>query len=74
MKEVNAYTEQVNFLFDKGKPLVDGGRLDKTDVDGIEKTTNALSQRWNSVNDHLKERKRRQVYDHVAICVNKIVN
>ena len=60
---MNAYTEKVDFVFEEGKALVDEGRLDRADVDGIDKTTNALSQRWNSVNLNLAERKKRQVND-----------
>ena len=58
---MNTYKEKVDFVVEEGKALVDEGRLDKTDVDGIDKTTNALSQKWNSVNLHLAERQKRQV-------------
>ena len=55
--EVDAYKGQVDSLFDQGKLLVDGGHLDKMDVEGIGKTTKALSQHWTGINDHLQDRK-----------------
>ena len=50
---------RVDAFFQASKELVEGGRLDKTDVEGVDKTKNALAQRWNAVNDHLKERQRK---------------
>ena len=44
-----------------GKVLVDGGHLDKADTDGVEKTANALSQRWDAASKHLNERQHKWV-------------
>ena len=43
------------------KNLLDGGHLDKADTDGVEKTANALSQRWDAANKHLNERQHKWV-------------
>ena len=39
--------------------LVESSKLDKTDIDGVDKTKNALNTRWNAVNDHLKDRQQK---------------
>ena len=41
--------------------LVDGGHLDKADTDGVEKTANAMSQRWDVANKLLNERQNKWV-------------
>ena len=41
--------------------LVDGGHLYKADTDGVEKTANAMSQRWDAANKHLNERQNKWV-------------
>lgn len=59
MTEVDAYAPKVSLVLEEGKVAIDGGHLDKMDMEGIEKTTNALTQRWSEVNDHIKERRER---------------
>ena len=56
IKDVKACEPTVESLFADSQVLVDGRHLDKADINGVEKTSNALSQRWDAVNKHLNER------------------
>ena len=56
MKE---YEPKVNAMIQESQDLVDSSKLDKTDIDGVDKTKNALDSRWKAVNDHLKERQQK---------------
>ena len=57
--KVKDYQLTAESFFAESQEIVDVGHLDKTDIDGAEKTTNALSQRWNAVNKHVTERRER---------------
>ena len=41
------------------KELVEGGTLDKADLDGVAKTTNAIGQRWNDLDQHVHDRQKK---------------
>lgn len=59
IKEMKAYEPKVDAMVEESQELVESSRLDKTDIDGVDKTKNALSSRWKAVNDHLNERQRK---------------
>lgn len=59
IKEIKAYEPKVDAMVEESKELVESSRLDKTDIDGVDKTKNALNSRWKAVNDHLNERQRK---------------
>ena len=59
IKEMKAYESKVDAMVEESQELVESSRLDKTDIDGVDKTKNALSSRWKAVNDHLNERQRK---------------
>lgn len=59
MAQLQQNQPKVDALSNASKVLIDGGRLDKADVEGVEKTMNALSHRWNVVKDHVKERQKK---------------
>lgn len=59
IKEIKAYEPKVDAMVEESQELVESSRLDKTDIDGVDKTKNALSSRWKAVNDHLNERQRK---------------
>ena len=59
IKEMKAYEPKVDAMVEESQELVESSRLDKTDIDGVDKTKNALNSRWKAVNDHLNERKRK---------------
>ena len=61
LEDVKLYEPRVQGVSSDGKLLVDGGHLDKADTDGVEKTANALSQRWHAANKHLNERQHKWV-------------
>mgnify|MGYP001800065632 CR=1 FL=1 len=53
------YEPTVEEFFDESRELMESSRLDKTDVEGIEKTRNTLRRRWNEISDHLRDRQNR---------------
>lgn len=59
IKEMKAYEPKVDAMVEESQELVESSRLDKTDIDGVDKTKNALNSRWKAVNDHLNERQRK---------------
>lgn len=59
IKEIKAYEPKVDTMVEESQELVESSRLDKTDIDGVDKTKNALNSRWKAVNDHLNERQRK---------------
>ncbi|XP_020615403.1 dystonin-like isoform X2 [Orbicella faveolata] len=59
LNEVKEYEPKVNAMVQESQDLVDSSKLDKTDIDGVDKTKNALNSRWKAVNDHLKERQQK---------------
>ena len=59
LNEVKEYEPKVNAMVKESQDLVDNSKLDKTDIDGVDKTKNALNSRWKAVNDHLKERQQK---------------
>lgn len=59
IKEIKAYEPKVDAMIEESQELVESSRLDKTDIDGVDKTKNALNSRWKAVNDHLNERQRK---------------
>lgn len=59
IKEMKAYELKVDAMVEESQELVESSRLDKTDIDGVDKTKNALNSRWKAVNDHLNERQRK---------------
>lgn len=59
IKEIKAYEPKVDAMVEESQELVESSRLDKTDIDGFDKTKNALNSRWKAVNDHLNERQRK---------------
>ena len=59
IKEIKAYEPKVDAMLEESQELVESSRLDKTDIDGVDKTKNALNSRWKAVNDHLNERQRK---------------
>ena len=59
IKEMMAYEPKVDAMVEESQELVESSRLDKTDIDGVDKTKNALNSRWKAVNDHLNERQRK---------------
>lgn len=59
IKEMKAYEPKVDGMVEESQELVESSRLDKTDIDGVDKTKNALNSRWKAVNDHLNERQRK---------------
>lgn len=59
IKEIKAYEPKVDAMVEESQELVESSRLDKTDIDGVDKTKNALNSRWKAVNDHLNERQRK---------------
>lgn len=59
IKEMKAYEPNVDAMVEESQELVESSRLDKTDIDGVDKTKNALNSRWKAVNDHLNERQRK---------------
>ena len=59
VNEVKEYEPKVNAMVQESQDLVDSSKLDKTDIDGVDKTKNALNSRWKAVNDHLKERQQK---------------
>lgn len=59
IKEMKAYESKVDAMVEESQELVESSRLDKTDIDGVDKTKNALNSRWKAVNDHLNERQRK---------------
>lgn len=59
IKEMKAYEPKVEAMVEESQELVESSRLDKTDIDGVDKTKNALNSRWKAVNDHLNERQRK---------------
>ena len=59
LDEVKAYEPKVEAMLEESQELVESSKLDKTDIDGVDKTKTALSSRWKAVNDHLKERQRK---------------
>lgn len=59
IKEIKAYEPKIDAMVEESQELVESSRLDKTDIDGVDKTKNALNSRWKAVNDHLNERQRK---------------
>ena len=59
LNEVKEYEPKVNAMVQESQDLVDSNKLDKTDIDGVDKTKNALDTRWKAVNDHLKARQQK---------------
>ena len=59
MNKANDYESTMSTLPAESKEITDGGCLDKADMDGVEKTANALSQRWNAVDKYLEDRRKR---------------
>lgn len=59
LNEVKEYEPKVNAMVQESQDLVDSSKLDITDIDGVDKTKNALNSRWKAVNDHLKERQQK---------------
>ena len=59
LNEGMEYEPKVNAMVQESQDLVDSSKLDKTDIDGVDKTKNALNSRWKAVNDHLKERQQK---------------
>lgn len=59
LNEVKEYEPKVYAMVQESQELVDSSKLDKTDIDGVDKTKNALNSRWKAVNDHLKERQQK---------------
>ncbi|XP_067048762.1 dystrophin-like isoform X1 [Acropora muricata] len=56
LSEVKQYEPNVDAMFKDSQVLGDSSKLDKSDIDGVHKTKNALSTRWNAVNSHLINR------------------
>ena len=56
MKE---YEPKVEAMLQESQELVDSSKLDKADIDGVDKTKNALSSRWKAVKDHLNDRQQK---------------
>ena len=61
LAEVKDYQLHVNEFHEESRGLMESSRVDKDDVQGIEKTRNTLEIRWNAVNDHLRDRQNRCV-------------
>ena len=61
ISEVKQYEPKVDAMFIDSQVLGDSSRLDKSDIDGVHKTNNALSTRWNAVNSHLINRQQEWV-------------
>lgn len=59
LNEVKEYEPKVNAMVQESQDLVDSNKLDKTDIDGVDKTKNAFDTRWKAVNDHLKARQQK---------------
>ena len=59
LNEVKQYEPKVEAMLKDSQDLVESSKLDKTDIDGVDKTKNALSARWKDVNDHLNDRQRK---------------
>lgn len=59
MNEVKEYEPKVDAMLQESQDLVDSSKLDKADIDGVDKTKNALTSRWKAVNDHLKDRQQK---------------
>ena len=55
--EVQAYSPKVDRLFEDGRVLVESAKLDKADIEGIDKTTTVFTKRWSAVDHHLKDRR-----------------
>lgn len=55
------YEPKVQAMLKDSQDLVESSKLDKTDIDGVDKTKNALNTRWKAVNDHLKDREQKWV-------------
>ncbi|XP_068690393.1 utrophin-like [Montipora foliosa] len=58
LSEVQQYEPKVEAMLKDSQILVDNSNLDKTDIDGVDKTKSALNTRWNAVNDHLNNRQK----------------
>ena len=59
LNEVKQYEPKVEAMLKDSQDLVESSKLDKTDIDGVDKTKNALSSRWKDVDDHLNDRQRK---------------
>ena len=57
--EVKQYEPKVEAMLKDSQDLVESTKLDKTDIDGVDKTKTALNTRWKAVNDHLKDRQQK---------------
>ncbi|XP_048577507.1 dystrophin isoform X2 [Nematostella vectensis] len=55
-KEVAEYEPQAENVFTLSQQLLDSGRLDKADADGVEQTRVTLKGKWTSINKHISDR------------------
>lgn len=55
IKEIKAYEPKVDAMVEESQELVESSRLDKTDIDGVDKTKNALNSRWKAVNERQRK-------------------